>query len=198
MSNGFPERTHGALDALAGVSYKRWLLVAAVLFIIGLILGTFSSSSFSIYDTEYIEELAESLIPLSAQALMIIILINNIIALSISFFLSPIFVIVPILSLLANGWVLAAVGGNILQQESFGYLMAGILPHGVFEIPAFIMAQAAALSFGTMAVIALFVKEKRPLLKPNLKQNLKYLIIATLLMIPAAVIEVFITPLLLD
>ena len=76
--------------------------------------------------------------------------------------------------------------------------MAGILPHGVFEIPALIMAQAAALSFGTMAVIALFVKEKRPLLVPNLKQNLKYLGVAMLLMVPAAIIEAFITPLLLS
>ena len=101
MSNGFPERINGALSTLAGVSYKRWLLVAVALFAIGLLLGAFSSSSISVYDTDYIEELAELLVPLSAPALMILILINNMIALSISFALSPIFLIVPILSLLS-------------------------------------------------------------------------------------------------
>jgi len=29
------------------------------------------------------------------------------------------------------------------------------LPHGVFELPAFILGEAAALSFGAMAILAL-------------------------------------------
>ena len=172
--------------------------MATALFATGLLMGAVSSASFAIYDTDYIEELAGLLVPLSAPILMFFILFNNIIALSVSFTLSPIFVLVPILSLVANGWVLSAVSGVVLREESFAYLIAGILPHGVFEIPALIIAQAAAMSFGMMAVAALFIKGKRPLLMPNFKRNLKYLCIAMLLMIPAAVIEAFITPLLLS
>jgi stage II sporulation protein M len=76
--------------------------------------------------------------------------------------------------------------------------LAGILPHGIFEIPALILGQAAALSFGAMAITAIFSKEKRERLLPNLRKNLKYLAIALSLLIPAAVIETYITPLLLS
>jgi stage II sporulation protein M len=47
-----------------------------------------------------------------------------------------------------------------------------------------------------VAIIALFKKEKRGLFLPSLKQNLRYLILAVALMLPAAAIETFLTPLL--
>ena len=83
------------------------------------------------------------------------------------------------------------------QQESVGLVLAALLPHGVFELPALIIGEAAALSFGTMAIIALISKEKRKLLLPNLKQNLRYLRLACILLVPAAIIETFATPLLI-
>jgi stage II sporulation protein M len=70
----------------------------------------------------------------------------------------------------------------------------GLLPHGIIEIPAFIIGQAAALSLGTMTMAAVFVKEKRPYLFQNLRKNLKYLGLVVLLLIFAAGIEAFITP----
>ena len=85
----------------------------------------------------------------------------------------------------------------VIQEESLGYLLAGLLPHGIFELPAFILGEAAALSFGTMAIVALFRKEGRNLLLPNLKQNSRYLMIALALLLPAAIIEAYVTPLLL-
>ena len=72
-----------------------------------------------------------------------------------------------------------------------------MLPHGIFELPAFIMGEAAALSFGAMAVLVLFKKKRRDLLLPNLKQNLRYLMVALALLVPAAIIETYVTPLLL-
>jgi stage II sporulation protein M len=72
-----------------------------------------------------------------------------------------------------------------------------LLPHGIFELPALIIGEAAAFSFGTAAILALFKKERRNLLLPNLKQNLIYLLIAFALLLPAAIIETFVTPLLL-
>jgi stage II sporulation protein M len=73
-----------------------------------------------------------------------------------------------------------------------------LLPHGVFEIPAIIIGEAAALSFGAMVIMALFSPKRRSQLLPNLKQNLKYLLLAFILLVPAAIIETFVTPLLLQ
>jgi stage II sporulation protein M len=180
------------------MSYKKCILIATLLFTAGLFLGFITPIGASLEEITALGELAEILAPLPQSALFIVILINNIFALLLSFALSPIFCLVPVLALVINGWVLAVVSGLIIQEESIGFLLAGLLPHGVFEIPALIMGQAAALGFGVMAVTALFKKEKREMLLPNLQQNLRYLMIAFLLLVPAAIIETYITPLLIS
>ena len=92
---------------------------------------------------------------------------------------------------------LGFVSSIVINEESVGFLLAGLLPHGIFEIPALIMGEAAALSFGTMAIVALFRKRSWKLLIPSLKRNLRYLVIAFALLVPAAIIETYITPLLI-
>ncbi len=95
-------------------------------------------------------------------------------------------------------WFLAVIATAVIQEESIGFVLAGLLPHGVFELPALILGEAAALSFGAVVVVSLFKKEKRSLVLPNLKRNLRYLMLALLLLVLAAIIEAYITPLLLS
>ncbi|MFC1970975.1 stage II sporulation protein M, partial [Chloroflexota bacterium] len=57
------------------------------------------------------------------------------------------------------------------------------------------IGEAAALRFGTMAIIALIFNDRRKLLVPSLKQNMRYLLLAIIMLIPAAIIETFVTPL---
>jgi len=181
-------------------SYKRWIFIAIFLFGAGLIFGFVSPTgitSLSAEDIATLKQLSELLASLPLALTALFLFIKNASVLLLSFVLSPIFCLVPILALTVNGWVIAFVSTTIIQEESLGYLLAGLLPHGVFELPAFILGEAAALSFGTMAIVALFSKERRNLLLPNLKQNLRYLMIALALLLPAAIIETFVTPLLL-
>jgi len=182
------------------MSYKRWIFIAISIFGIGLVLGLVTPSGIDSLISEEIaalEELGASLVPFSVLTL-VFIFVKNVVALLVSFVLSPILCLVPILALTANGWLISFVSASVAQEKSLGYVLAGLLPHGVLELPALIMAQAAALSFGTMAMLALIKKERRSLLLPNLKQNLKYLLIALALLLPAAIIETYVTPLLLQ
>jgi len=182
------------------MSYKRWLFVAIFLFGIGLVLGLATPASISDLfseDVAALEELAEFLAPLPQSTILMVILIKNVSAVLLSFALSPIFCLVPVLALTMNGWIIGLVSTMVIQEESLGFLLAGLLPHGIFELPALIMAEAVALSFGTAVILALFKKERRNLLLPNLKQNLKYLGVALALFLPAAIIETYITPLFL-
>ena len=180
------------------MSYKRWSFIAILLFCIGLAIGLATPLSIAGLMSEEIaalEELSRILVPFSFLT-VILIFIKNVSALVVSFVLSPILCLAPILSLTVNGWLLAFVSSAVVQEESLGFLLAGLLPHGIFEIPALIIGQAAALSFGTMAMLALF-RRRRSLLLPSLKQNLRYLLIAIGLLLPAAIIETYATPLLL-
>ncbi len=179
------------------MSYTKWIIVAVLLFVTGLLLGLAVPADVITDDTTGLGELADLLGLLPQSTLFLVILINNASSLVISFATSPIFLIMPILALTVNGWLLAAVGTEIVRTESLGFLLAGVLPHGILEIPALILAQAAAMSFGATAIVALFKKEERSQISLSLKHNLKRLGLALLLLIPAAIIETFITPLLL-
>ena len=181
------------------MSYKRWLFIAVFLFGVGIASGLATPADNSL-PSEYItvfEEQFSGILTLPKPLIALFIFLKNTSALLISFALSPIFCLVPVLALFINGLVIAFVSTLVIEEESLGFLLAGLLPHGVFELPALILGQAAALSFGTVVILALFKKERRNLLLPSLKQNLKYLVVALALLLPAAIIETYITPLLL-
>ena len=181
------------------MNYKRWIFVAVFLFGTGLVFGLATSANNSL-PSEYItafEEQSASILALPKPLIALFLFLKNTLALLVSFALSPIFCLIPILALIINGWMIALVSTLVIKEESLGFLLAGLLPHGIFELPALILGQAAALSFGAVVIIALFKRERRNLLLPSLKQNLRYLVVALALLLPAAIIETYITPLLL-
>ena len=182
------------------IGIKKWVLISSVIFIIGLLFGSIGLDvdASGAGDTGYLQELAESLDTLSTSDILMVILVNNILTLILCFVFSPILCLLPLLSLFINGWIISFVGSMAIQEESLGYFLLGILPHGIIEIPALILAQAAALSLGTMTIAAIIKEEKREALLPNLRKNIKYLGIALLLLIPAAIIETYITPVILN
>ena len=182
------------------MSYKWWLIIAGCLFGTGIVLGLTISGTvtdFLIEDISLLKELAAALAPFKIST-AVFILGKNLFALLVSFIFSPFLCVMPIIALLLNGWLLSFISALVVQERSLGFVLAALLPHGIFEIPALIIGEAAALSFGVAAMMALVSPEKRELLLPNLKQNLRYLIVAGILLVPAAIIETFITPLLLS
>ena len=183
------------------MSYKWWLLVAIFLFGIGLALGLATPGGILGVPSEDIvalEELADFVAALPQALVFIFIFIKNVFAILTSFILSPVFCLVPVIALVINGGLIGLVSTSVIQEKSLGYVLAGLLPHGIFEFPALIMGEAVALSFGTAVMLALLKKERRNLLLPNLRRNLRYLVIALILLLPAAIIETYVTPLLLD
>ncbi len=181
------------------MSYRWWLFIAIGLFIIGIVAGLVTPANITSLISKQlvsIEEFSSILGPFKVST-VIFIFIKNVTVLLFSFVLSPILCLVPILTLSVNGWLLTLVSSIVAKEKSLGFVLAGLLPHGIIELPALFIGEAAALSFGAMVIIALFKKERRSLLPSILRQNLKYLWIALALLLPAAIIETYITPLLL-
>ncbi len=174
--------------------------MAVFLFGVGLVLGLstpIGSTGLLPQEITALQELAEFLRPLPQSSILSIIFIKNVAALLLSLILSPLFCLTPIVALLFNGWLLGLVATTVIEEQSLGYLLAGLLPHGIFELPAFIIGEAVALSFGTTVLLAVFKKGDRNQIRLNLRQNLRYFSVALLLLLPAAVIETYLTPLLL-
>ncbi|MFC2001339.1 stage II sporulation protein M [Chloroflexota bacterium] len=183
--------------------YKRWVLITIGLFVIGLGIGLVISATMPddisrllSEELAYLEELGAIIEPFQVTT-AVFIFFKNLSVLLFSFIFSPILCLLPVLALALNGIVISLVVVIVAQEKSLGFVLAGLLPHGVFELPAFIIGEAAALSFGAMAIMALISTEKRKLLLPNLKQNLRYLMVAGALLLPAAIIETYVTPLFL-
>ncbi len=184
--------------------YKLWVLIAVGLFVVGIVAGLVISATMpagivGLFSEELstLEELGTIFVPFQATT-AIFIFFKNVSALLFSFIFSPILCLLPILALVLNGSLLSFISVIVVQEESLGFILAGLLPHGIFEIPALIIGEAAALSFGAMVIIALISRKRRNRLLPNLKQNLKYLLLAFALLVPAAIIETFVTPLFLQ
>ena len=183
------------------MSYKWWLITAVALFCGGLLLGLATSGSITVLlaeDVAGLGELAKLLEPLPQSSLLGVIFIKNVTAILISFAFSPFFCLVPVIALVFNGGLIGWVSVMVVQEESLGYLLGGLLPHGVFELPAFIMGEAVALSFGASVMLAVFNKDKRSELLPSLKTSLKYLAVVVALLLVAAIMETYVTPLLLN
>lgn len=179
--------------------YKWWIFISIGLFSIGMAGGlAVPVSAAAIFSEEllYLEELAKLLEPFKAST-AVFIFFKNISAVLISFIFSPLLLLIPILALTLNGFLLSFISVAVIEENSLGLLVAGLLPHGIFEIPALIIGEAAALSFGSMIIIAIFSKQSRGRLPAHLKLSLRYMLLSFALLLPAAIIETFVTPLFL-
>ena len=184
--------------------YRSWIFIASGIFVIGLGAGLIISAimpadivGFISQELSSLEELSATFGPFQLKT-AVFIFFRNASVLLLSFLLSPLLCLIPVMALGFNGLFISFISVIVTRQESLGFLLAGILPHGIFEIPALIMGEAAALSTGVMIIAAAFSKEKRGLLPAKLKQNFKYLVLAFILLVPAAIIETYVTPLLLQ
>ena len=162
------------------MKYRWWIIVAIVLFGIGIAFGLAAPASIvSLLSDELaaLEELGEVLAPFTLST-VIFIFLKNAVALLLSFALSPIFCLVPILALAVNGWLVALVSTIVMEEKSLGFVLAGLLPHGIIELPAFFMGEAAALSFGAMAIILVLKKESRTVLVSTVKKDVGHALLA--------------------
>jgi len=183
------------------MSHRWWVIIAVLLFAGGLVWGLLAPASggaaiFSA-ETKSLQDMASTINSLPQWGMFALVLTKNITALLFSFVMSPCLLILPLVTLLLNGWLIGAVAPGVVSQHSVKYLLIGILPHGVFELPALFIGEAAALSFGISAMKALFSKGERTQFHPMARPEIKHVIVSLLLFIPAAAIETFVTPLLL-
>jgi stage II sporulation protein M len=177
------------------MKFRIWLITALVIFITGLVIGLITPDVLPdaiTSEARTLEKLAELIAGLPPLAAVLLVFLKNSLALFFSFIFSPLLCIVPLISLVANGWLLGVVSHSVLQQKSVLFLLAGILPHGILELPAFFMGQAVALAFG-ISVMAALVKRTSAPISTTLKAYFKYFLISLALLLPAAFIEIFVT-----
>lgn len=154
--------------------------------------------------TRLAEILAQKISPdASGFELFFQILLNNLRAgtLFLLFGFIP-FLFIPLVGIFINGIQIGLVSSvTLIQGKSLAKVFfLGILPHGIFEIPAILLANTLGLyvSIQILKKIMDFDKEKIPLVQTVKKTAVVWAAVVIPLVIMGALIEAFITPFLIS
>ena len=93
----------------------------------------------------------------------------------------------------SNGFLLGIVGYGAVEKAGISFLLAGILPHGIIELPVVLVSIAIGFRLGYL--LALTLAREKVNLSGEIKTAFHILMrwVAPLLFL-AAIIETFITP----
>lgn len=179
---------------------RRYVIVSVLISLISVYFGYLISSSSSDFVRQTIESFKQMVSPLegaSALRIFVFIFLKNTIAAFIAAFLGIVFGIVPMFSLLVNGLYLGIFAYLFFQQDAAIVFFAGILPHGIIEIPAFILSAATGFWLGVAVIRRIVFGERKVIEKTRLAVEFFFGTLLPMLFV-AALIEAFITPLVLE
>jgi stage II sporulation protein M len=176
----------------------RNLILATSIFFVSLVLGTLIGQNTVEGLMRQFGVVIEPLTSIGKLSivLVLIIFINNAIKALGLVFLGILMGLPPLLFIGLNGFILGGLGSALESVKGWGYVMASFLPHGVIEIPVILLATALGLTVGMESLKWLVRRESRIKLQlsDSLKVYLKWILPGLAV---AAVIEVFVTPLLI-
>ncbi len=175
----------------------RNLILAAAIFSASLVAGTLVGQNLV---EGLLSELGAVLGPLASTGnlsllLLLVIFINNAIKALGIIFLGILLGLPPILFIGLNGFILGGLGSALEAVNGWRYAVASFAPHGVMEIPVISLATALGLTVGMESFRWLVRKESRVRLQLSygLKVYVRWVLPGLAI---AAIIEVFVTPLL--
>ncbi len=125
--------------------------------------------------------------------IMIIIFLKNLLASATAMLLGVGLGLMPLMVVTSNGFLLGIVGYGVVQKEGWLYLAAGILPHGIIELPVVLVSIAIGFRLGHL--LALSILREKADLSGETRTAVHFLArwVAPLLFLASA-IETFITP----
>lgn len=105
--------------------------------------------------------------------------------------------ILPVLFIAFNGYVVGVIVYLIAQERGMFFILLGLLPHGILELPMVFLSAGIGLRLGYQVFSALIGKPTQ--IKSEFKEGLTFYFRWILpLLLVAAIIETFITPVILS
>ncbi|MBB6636453.1 stage II sporulation protein M [Cohnella thailandensis] len=141
---------------------KPYVIFATMIFFASIIVGAAAQAPVDWLDKQLLQlqdmarEASESSNP--QQTMFTTILSNNIYASLMSMFMGLMAGIMPIATLVLNGMIMGYLFGNVADQgvNIWPSIVKGILPHGVLEIPAILIACAYGVQLGITLLRGIF------------------------------------------
>ncbi|AIQ14635.1 stage II sporulation protein M [Paenibacillus durus] len=180
---------------------RKALMLSCLLFIVGVAagwIGTGSLERLLMQQLRGLGSISEKLRDSSNPQLsfFVFIFLNNSIKGVLIIFLGALFGILPAIFLLINGAVIGYLVHTFVLQgrDVFELIVKGLLPHGIIEIPAIIIACAFGLQFGANVAASMVRRTRSGGEWPSfMRQTLTASIWIVILLLIAAVIESTVT-----
>lgn len=140
---------------LAGMfdrTIKPYLLILALIFAASFVAGTFVPSPIRRQMVEMFEAMAGDYRELSGGMLFFNILAQNVMATMFVVLFGVIVGIIPTFAVGSNGFGLGILYRQASETSGYAKAALNVLPHGVFEIPALLIAASYGLWLGVMVV----------------------------------------------
>ena len=177
-------------------SLKYYILFSSIIFIISVLSGYAFACNFPEETREIIEELKEFFTvseETTSFQMFLFILENNVVKLFMVIFLGVFAGLIPLLSIWGNGVILGIFAQIVSQELSWSFVVLGILPHGIIEIPVLILSTAIGMRIGKLAIWRILGRHKN-FREEWIKAIKFYIVVLVPLLFIAALIEAFITP----
>ncbi len=176
------------LEGLWRIRY--YILVSTIAFAVGIVVGVIVWEDMAQQVMNEFGNINEILSMGALEVYLYILQHNLFIAFPLSYGLG-ITVVAPIIIMLVNG---AGVSALVVYFEAtMGipavFSIAAMLPHGVLEVPAVILAASTGIDFGVSTWLKVFKRISMEEYKKRLKQQVTILLLVFILLVTAAAIE---------
>ena len=177
------------LPVIIDRTIKPYVLILASIFVTSFLAGTIAPTLFQKEAAEASRFIAGMFKGLSGGWLFYNILVHNVIASILILLSGVLFGIVPIFSMGTNGFFLGVIYRHAAELAGYSKAAIMILPHGVFVIPALLLAASYGLWLGVMTVQRMRGKEST-LLRFQIEHAFRrYFAVVFPLLVVAAAIE---------
>lgn len=177
-----------------------YFLIITGVFFVALLAGYNSSANFPGMADELMKGFSARFAPLLAMPPIVImfgIFLNNAFVSLLFLVLGLAFGVLPVLFIAFNGYVVGVISHLVAQEKGLLFITLALLPHGILELPMVFLAAGIGLRLGHQVFAALIGRHTE--IKKEFKGGLRFYfhwIVPLLFM--AAVVETFITPLILN
>jgi stage II sporulation protein M len=195
-------RNNSKKDDFIGYMSMLWPYLVIIIFVFfgSLLMGYASAASFPHMAANLMKEFSSRFSPLMTMGpiyILITIFLNNTFVSLISLVLGIAVGIFPILFIASNGYFVGMVSYLVGQQKGFVFILLALLPHGVVELPTIFLSASIGLRLGHQVFLSIIGRPTE--VRGEITNGLRFYfsLIMPFLFI-AAIIETFITPLILS
>lgn len=188
---------------------KHYFIAATLTFFAGAFLGYTGEDTVGSFVNRQIGQLQGVVGSLTGAEvspwyLFFYILLNNTFLSIVILYLGGLFAVVPLYFLVSNGLLLGYLAIGNTGAGDWMFFLKAIVPHGIIEIPAILIAGAYGIKFGFLmaeGVLTSLSAKRRPIMKDKLfyfmQLTIPLLAVLAIMLLVAAILENTVTPWLL-